>query len=231
MRIASCPDKSLLREHLDGIAHGRGRGRGGLASRRLRAMSPELLETLAAGGEPWLAVARGLGEEPPVPAPSWAEVTLGLDRVVRRLTAPELGSLLTLLGLADDGGPLGRLDHYRSARSSARAAWGWSSRASTRSSSGSSRSRCCRPYWAARPDGPAAVPPRGAGGRGDSRRARRRRPRRRGMPRAPLPGHGIHPGRLAPGSARPRRARCRSRKSSGSGGRSLSAWPPRMPTA
>ena len=73
---------------------------------RCRAM----LETLAEAGEPWLAVARGLGVEPPLPSkPTWPEATLGPDL---SCGGTELGSLLTLMGLTDTAGSLGRLDHY-----------------------------------------------------------------------------------------------------------------------
>ena len=108
------------------------------------------LETLAEGGEPWLAVARGLGDEPPVPSPSWAEATPGRTRAATRQpswTGPALDAarLGRRRGLARAGWIITRF-----ARSSARAAWAWSSRASTRSSSAKLRSKCCRPYWAAR---------------------------------------------------------------------------------
>jgi WD40 repeat protein len=111
MKTASCPDQALLREHLDGslpsgaeaemVAHLDG-------CERCR----QALESLASGGQAWLAVARGLGEEPPIRPASWERIVAPLDHGSGAATEPELAPLLTTLGLADEAGRLGRLDHY-----------------------------------------------------------------------------------------------------------------------
>ncbi len=111
MRTATCPDQSLLQEHLDGslpagaeaemVAHLDG-------CERCR----QSLEFLASGGQPWLVVARGLGDDPPLPATGWDPIAARFGGVSGPGTLPELGPLLTSLGLADEAGRLGRLDHY-----------------------------------------------------------------------------------------------------------------------
>jgi serine/threonine protein kinase len=72
----------------------------------------QALESLASGGQAWLAVARGLGEEPPIRPASWDRIAAGFGRGSDAATEPELAPLLTTLGLADESGRLGRLDHY-----------------------------------------------------------------------------------------------------------------------
>jgi WD40 repeat protein len=101
----------LLQEHVDGslpsgaeaemVAHLDG-------CERCR----EALESLASGGQAWLAVARGLGADPPLPTVNWNRIAARLSKADAADTEPELLPLLMSLGLADEAGRLGRLDHY-----------------------------------------------------------------------------------------------------------------------
>jgi eukaryotic-like serine/threonine-protein kinase len=111
MIFTSCPDKSRLREHLEGSLFA-SEDAGMVSHLDECETCRALLETLAEAGEPWLAVARGLGDEPPLPSPSWKEATLGPEASCETTSGPDLGSLFLLLGLSGPAGALGRLDHY-----------------------------------------------------------------------------------------------------------------------
>jgi len=100
-----------LREHLDGSLSVDDEG--GVVS-HLDACEGcrRALESLAIGGQRWLAVARQIGEEPPVASPVWDEVATGLVSSGHLRTELDEGPLLTLLGLPGEPGRLGRIDHY-----------------------------------------------------------------------------------------------------------------------
>jgi WD40 repeat protein/serine/threonine protein kinase len=101
----------LLQEHVDGslppgaeaemVAHLDG-------CERCR----EALESVASGGQAWLAVARGLGADPPLPTVDWDRIAAGLNKGNAAAAEPDLLPLLMSIGLADEAGRLGRLDHY-----------------------------------------------------------------------------------------------------------------------
>ncbi len=111
MTLTSCPDKSRLGKHLEGLLTVSDEAT--LIS-HLDECEPcrKILEKLAAGDEPWLAVAREIGVEPPVPATTWRDAALELDPACEGSGTLDLGSILSLLGLTGPAGSLGRLDHY-----------------------------------------------------------------------------------------------------------------------
>jgi len=111
MRSVNCPDQTLLREHLDGSLPVDDEG-GVVSHLDGCEQCRRALENLATGGERWLAVARQIGEEPPVASPIWDEVSAGLGSGGHSTTELDKGPFLTLLGLAGEPDQLGRLDHY-----------------------------------------------------------------------------------------------------------------------
>ena len=97
MRFPDCPDRSLLREHLDGSLSGEDEC--GVVSHLDACESCRLaLEILATGGEHWLAVARQIGEEPPVVSPVWDAVAIAVGSSRHRRTEFEDDPLCTSLG-------------------------------------------------------------------------------------------------------------------------------------
>ncbi len=111
MTPTSCPDKSRLGKHLEGLLSV---SEEATLISHLDECEPcrKSLEMLAAGDEPWLAVAREIGVEPPVPATTWRDSAFELDPAREGFGSLEVGSILSLLGLTGPAGSLGWLDHY-----------------------------------------------------------------------------------------------------------------------
>jgi hypothetical protein len=110
MKWATCPDQGVLRDHLDGSLSADDEG--GILSHLDRCERCRLtLESLAAGSECWLAVARQVGEEPPIDVPRW---DLGATTWTSSTSSQvELDArLFQWITRPDESGNLGRLDHY-----------------------------------------------------------------------------------------------------------------------
>ena len=111
MRTANCPEEARLKEHLEGSLPA-GEEVEIVSHLDACAECRHLLETLADAGGPWLTVAGQIGTEPSNPSPTWDAVAAHWSDVGEASVPPERSSPLTLQGLPEQSGQLGRIDHY-----------------------------------------------------------------------------------------------------------------------